>query len=130
MAIMRAEATTDRGVFRVERELIEVRSDQPRPDEQWRYTDHAGHDHYWQAGREPYPTLREVVDETYWCEDCEDEHTSSHLECPLCGETIVPGSRPPSLFPERIPGPVSYFLDDQPISEEQAREMTTAQDDG
>jgi hypothetical protein len=108
------------GVLRAETERIEVTSNLPRPDQKWRYTDEQGHEHSWQDG---YPTLRTVVDDVYWCEGCQDEHEETHLECSLCGETIEPGMVGPSPFREFIPGRTSYYLDDEPISEERFREL-------
>ena len=76
----------------------------PEPDPEWRYTDAAGHEHYREGHR--YPTLVTVHDYTYWCEHCRDEHDVTHLECPLCGEHIVPGTRPASPTGTWIPGQV------------------------
>jgi hypothetical protein len=103
------------GVLRVERDMIDVTSNLPRPDPDWTYTDRAGHQHR-REGRE-YPTLVVVVEDTWWCEDCRDEHTDEHLECAQCGETIVPGTVGPHAMREYIPGLASYWLDDEPISE-------------
>jgi hypothetical protein len=108
------------GELRVERDMIEVTSNLPRTDKGWRYTDRQGHEHYWQDG---YPTLRTVLDEPYWCDDCHDEHQDSHLECPLCSEVIQPGMLSPPPFREFVPGLTSYYLNDEPISEERAREI-------
>lgn len=111
----------------METEVVEVTSYSPRPDEAWRYTDQRGHEHYWRDG---YPTLREIVEsvETYWCADCHDEHTDtrSHLECPLCGEEIIPGKVGPSPFREFAPGRTSYRLNGAPISEERYRQIIEA----
>jgi hypothetical protein len=110
----------DFGELVTETEAIEVASSLPRPDRSWRYTDRESHEHYWQDG---YPTLTRVVDETYWCADCGDEHTESHLECPLCGEHIEPGTVGPSTFREFMPGRTSYWLNGEPITPERAREI-------
>jgi len=50
----------------------------------------------------------------------------SHLECPLCGETINPGMVDPPPYREVIPGRRSYYLNDEPITEERARELLDA----
>jgi hypothetical protein len=66
------------------------------PDPHWRFTDAAGHAHEptMEDGRvRSYGTLVSVESEPYWCEDCRDEHTDQHYECPLCGEVIRPGTR-------------------------------------
>lgn len=110
----------DFGVLITEIEQIEVTSMSPRPDHSWRYTDRHGHKHYWRDG---YPTLARVLDETYWCSDCGDEHTKSHWECPLCGKHIEPGMIGPSMFRELMPGRTFYWLNGEPISAEQAQEI-------
>lgn len=63
--------------------------------------------------------------ETYWCEDCFCEHTETHLECVICGEEIEPGTVAPSGFREFTPGPKSYYLNDEEITEERYREIIT-----
>lgn len=115
-----------RGELRFEREPIEITSSTPKPDEMWRYTDRAGHEHYWQGG---YPTLRTVVEEPYWCPDCNEEHADSHLECPLCGETVYPATVV-TPWREFVPGPTQWFLDDEPISEDRAQEIMAERSDG
>jgi hypothetical protein len=107
----------DGRVLEIEVDMIDVTSGLPQPDEGWTYTDHVGHPHRWDNG---YPTLVLVIDETYWCTDCGDEHTDDHWECPLCGEEIKPGTRGPDLFRRYIPGLTSYSLDGEPITREQA----------
>lgn len=73
------------------------------PDPAWRYTDKAGHEHYrYEHGPEPYPTLAWVVDQTYYCPDCRDDHEEGHYECPVCCEHVAPGTR--SAQPYSVPG--------------------------
>jgi hypothetical protein len=115
--------TGEFGELRIDVEQIDVTSCGRRVDETWRYTDQAGHEHYWRDG---YPTLVEIVDERYWCDDCEDEHTETHLECPLCGESIVPGTRSAGTYREFRPGRKSITLNGEPISEERANEIIQA----
>ncbi len=115
---------TRQGVLRVERERIEITSLSPRQDKDWVHIDHQRHEHRWLD--DGYPTLVGVTDRIYWCEDCRDEHEDTHLECAICGEHIVPGTVGPSPFREYMPGPTSYYLDDEPISEEQAHEIMKA----
>jgi hypothetical protein len=117
------EYSGDFGTLRVETDMIDVTSNLPRPDKAWTYTDRAGHDHRWDHG---YPTLVVVDEETYWCEDCGDEHTDSHYECPRCGEEIRPGLVGPSLHREYIPGRTEYLLNGEPISEDEARRIIEA----
>lgn len=108
------------GELRVETEQIDVTSNLPRPDKNWRHTDAAGHEHYWDNG---YPTLVEVVDDTYWCDDCSDEHTESHLECPTCHQSIEPGMVGPPGYREYAPGRTSYYFNDEPITKAEAEEL-------
>lgn len=119
---------SDGDVLRVEQEQINVSSALPRPDPDWRYVDQQGHEHYRDNSHPAsYPTLVAVVDETYWCEDCGDEHTRSHWECATCGEIIEPGVLDPSTFVEYRPGLRRYFLNDEEISEERASEIVAEQ---
>lgn len=123
-------ATSTQGNFsdlRIEVEQVEVTSNLPQPDKNWRYTDQQGHEHYYSVEghvhSSRYPTLREVVDRSYWCGDCEDEHEDTHLECKVCGETIVPGMVEPSGFREFAPGRRQAYLNGVPISGERAEEI-------
>jgi hypothetical protein len=109
------------GELVISTEQVEITSMLPRPDHLWRHTDRQGHEHYWTD--DGYPTLRRVDDETYWCGDCDDEHTDSHWECAQCGERVEPGMSGPSGFREFIPGPTSYTLNGEPISKERAEQI-------
>lgn len=105
----------------IEVERIEVTTGLPQPDPNWSYIDHAGHEHaYGQPGpfRDRYPTLVERAGEPYWCDDCDDEHVDTWLECPLCGEKIAPGTYV-DTSPRYIAGPTSYLIDGQPVSKEE-----------
>lgn len=118
--------TGDFGELVIETEQIEVTTNLPRQDQNWRFTDAAGHEHRWVAGSEPdmpYPTLKRVVDSTYWCDGCREEHDEAHLECRLCGEAIEPGMVGPEPFRKFIPGRRSAYLNGQPISGERAEEL-------
>lgn len=111
------------GELRIETDQIEVTSNLPKPDRSWRYIDAQGHEHYWRDG---WPTLVTVVEDTYWCADCNDEHDDTHFECPQCGEWISPGMVEGGMFREFMPGRTSYYLDGQPITKEQAEEIIAA----
>jgi hypothetical protein len=117
--------TGDFGELRAEADVIEVTSNGMRPDPKWRFTDAHGHEHY-RADDGTCPTLVNVVDDTYWCFDCDDEHTDSHLGCAICGEEIKPGLLPPSPFREFIQGRTAYYLNDVPISPERYEELLAA----
>jgi hypothetical protein len=117
---MDTTVTGEFGTLRAEVEMIDVTSRGPRPDKAWRYTDAAGHQHFWRDG---WPTLEWLVTERYWCEDCQDEHAEGEWICPLCEEVITPNMVGPSMFKERIPGLTSYYLNDEPISGQRYREL-------
>lgn len=102
----------------IEVERIEVTTALPQPDPRWTYTDHAGHGHAYGSKTQPYPTLVRRQSEPYWCPDCQDEHTDSWLECPLCGEKIQPGTYV-DTSPQYIAGPTSYLIDGRPASKEE-----------
>lgn len=111
------------GELRVESEVIPVHylSD---IDGAWRFTDSHGHEHYCDYdAADHYPTLREVYQEPFYCQDCGETHTDlvDHLECRLCGETVRPRTTGPGT--KYLRGPVSYYLDGQPISGERAAEL-------
>jgi hypothetical protein len=104
--------------LRTERELTAVHYEHDL-DAGWRFTDAAGHRHHCEyEAADHYPTLRRVTDRVYWCEGCCDEHDDSHLECRQCGEHVVPGITGPGVM--HIWGPVTYYLDGEPVSAEQA----------
>lgn len=112
------------GELAMEVEVIDVSSALPYADPDWRFTDAAGHEHYRAEGG--YPTLRHHLDsvERWWCEDCGEEHVEErgHYECPLCGETVQPGSKV-DTHRRFQPGLRSYTLDGQPISQERYEEI-------
>ena len=93
---------------------IDVTSNLPTPNERWRYTDRAGHEHHYDGG---YPTLELVVDAEHWCDGTEgvynhDAHMAvdeSHYECLLCREVIEPAADPPH-FSKSIPGAIEGRL--------------------
>lgn len=105
-------------VLEIETERIEVSTGLPQPDPRWSHTDNALHSH--RAERETedspvrYPTLVRRESKPYWCDHCNDEHTDSWFECPLCGEKITPGTYiDPS--PQYIKGPTTYLIDGRPV---------------
>ncbi|WP_432130682.1 hypothetical protein [Streptomyces tendae] len=105
-----------------------VRSDLPEPDPAWRGTDSNGHEHYAaqaDGGPVTYPTLLQVAGEPYWCVDCQDEHVDTWFECPLCGEKVMPGTRPAS--PKWISTGARYYWNGEPISDERANEIIAEQ---
>ena len=117
----RAAITGSHGELVIEREVIPVHylSD---IDANWTFTDTAGHRHHCEyEAAEHYPTLVTVVDETYWCEDCEDEHELTHQACRLCGEKIRPGTTGPGT--KYITGVLTCTLDGEPISRERADQV-------
>lgn len=101
--------------FRVEQDWIDVTTNMPERDPNWRETDSNGHEHRYEDG--DYPTLRWAEDEPYWCEQHQEEHEQGHWECRVCGEEVSPGMRMPSPVPKKIPGMRSYFIDDELVDE-------------
>lgn len=98
----------------VQQDSIDVTSERETPNELWRYTDAAGHEHFYRNG---YPTLTLIVDEAHWCDGTEgpynhDPHEAvdrAHYECPECGEHVVPMMDPP-YTPKYIPGMIDARL--------------------
>jgi len=78
------------------------------PDEAWRFTDAAGHGHYYRGG---YPTLKEVW-YLGWCGRCRDTHDEGeildHYECAECGEDISPAVTWTGPSAVQLPGLRSY----------------------
>ncbi|WP_304452888.1 hypothetical protein [Nocardiopsis sp. YSL2] len=115
---------TPEGELRIERDFVDV-TVAAEPDPNWVYTDQHGHEHRYHPGEgDHYPTLVTVMDEPYWCPDCEEEHQFDHLECRLCGEQISPGIRPGT--PRKVPGMWAAYLNDEPISGEHADALLAA----
>lgn len=109
------------GTLSVEREVIPV-SYLTDIDADWRYTDAHGHRHHCEyEAADHYPTLRRVVYEMYWCDDCEDEHELSRLECRQCGEVITPGMTGPGT--KFIAGLITYTLNGEEITPERAQQI-------
>jgi hypothetical protein len=110
----------------VRRERVEVTTALPQPDPRWSYTDAHGHDHAYGTQDDPYPTLARRYSETYWCEECDDEHQDTWLECLRCGEMIEPGTVV-DTSPRWVPGPKEYVLDGKPISPEEGERILAEQ---
>lgn len=79
------------------------------PDPKWEYTDLAGHVHRWVD--RAVPTVKRVVDYTYWCSLCSDEHESTHEECRECGEWIVPAVVHRGPHTVTVPGMLDVTVD-------------------
>lgn len=112
------------GTLRVERATMTVAANAPTPDRSWRHVDANGHEHRWNDG---WPTLRWVVDDTYYCESCNDTHAEGHWECALCGEHVTPGMRT-DPFPRVVPVSTDYYLNDERITEAEARALLEEDD--
>lgn len=99
----------------VEHDLIDVSTDYPTPDERWRYTDDAGHEHHYDHG---YPTLELVVDEEHWCDGNEgfmphDPHQhidAAHYECRECRQVIKPREHVGGIVRQMEAGPMRAWL--------------------
>jgi hypothetical protein len=97
----------DGRVFEREQSMVDVTSARGRPDDHWRFTDKAGHAHFY-GPEHSLPTLKAI---TYkWCSEDGDEYESvRHYECVLCGEKVTPGR----VYGERqvIAGIASFYID-------------------
>lgn len=109
------------GELEFENEGNWVYSNLPEPDPNWRGADSNGHEHYYAEGANRYPTLKVVAGEPYWCDDCEEEHTDTWYECPICGEQVTPGTRTPG--PVWVSAGSRYFWNGELISNERANEI-------
>lgn len=110
-------------MFEIESEPITFRTlGGPAPDPEWKAVDLAGHEHQYVAGAqlgEPHwPTLEWVVDETYWCDTCRDEHDKGHWECKQCGETVEPGMVMEGPKTITKPGRTTYKINGNPVDPE------------
>jgi len=119
--MVRSSISGLQGELVIERDVINV-SYLSDIDANWRYTDTRGHHHYCDYDApDHYPTLREVTDQTWWCDDCRDEHEDTHLECRQCGEHITPGMTGPGT--KLIPGRVEYTFNGEPVTPERAQQI-------
>lgn len=144
-----AEMVTSAGVVRVVQhgDLITWADG---PDERWRYTDCAGHEHAYQRQAEwldavrprrrcegtktfrdstHYPTLRYVIEREHHCDGREglyshDQHwvtDAARYECRQCGEHIRPGRGPGS---RTMPTGRETYLNGVPVTDPgRAREL-------
>lgn len=107
--------TADAGhVIRVEHDYADVSSLDPRvPDPEWRHVDPAGHEHRWVDGATP--SLVVVLDQSWWCRDCHEEHATEHLACRECLAPVDPGTvaGPPV---QRLRLGARYYLDDVEVT--------------
>jgi hypothetical protein len=115
------------GVLEFEQDIEWITSDFPEADPNWRGTDSNGHEHHAveDSKRVTYPTLTLAAGEPYWCQDCQDEHTDTWWECPICGEKVTPGTRPST--PKPITRSQQYYWDGEPISTERATDIIERQ---
>lgn len=89
----------------VERESVTIRTLGSREiDPEWAFTDAAGHEH-----DASLASLRWVVTETWWCEECRDEHEVGEYRCVLCDEKITPRTRHVHDEPFSRPGRESTY---------------------
>jgi hypothetical protein len=73
------------------------------PDTSWAETDSHGHVHSFDKSGE-LPSLVWTVTDTYWCEECRDEHEEGEWRCRLCDDVVAPkyGWKGPYSIP--VPG--------------------------
>ena len=92
---------------------IEVTSNLPYPDENWRFIDTQGHEHTYAKDGSHYPTLTYVQDGIDYVDDGPgyvDEIPYGHYECATCGEHIKPGLTGPDSYRRFIPGHTSITV--------------------
>lgn len=110
--------TTPSGrLFEKSTDLITVFSNAPRRDLGWRYTDQSGHSHKWVGSGVESAEWR--VTETWWCDDCRDEHSEGEWVCVACGEKLDPGMLGPDPAGTTLRGRTEYTVDGERVSEEQ-----------
>jgi hypothetical protein len=112
---------------------IEVTSDADRgPNPEWTGVDSHGHRHHAEerpGGTIRYPTLLRVRSrnpEPCGVDGCDEIHYPAWCLCPLCGETVHPGTLGPSPFREFIAGAAHAAVDDVEISPGQYRWLRQA----
>lgn len=120
--------------FHIERGLVEVTSNH-RPNEQWSFTDAAGHVHQWEwpGGGRTYrpeehasvPTVRWVKTGTGYWEDGDEYDVGEH-RCVQCEAVVQPGYCADSTA-HYIAGLKRCYIDDRSVSvEEFEREAKAA----
>jgi hypothetical protein len=99
-------------------------------DPDWCFKDKEGHAHFWCKGTDGtdggwiLPSLNKLEEiDTYWCEDCCDEHEDVTVtyECKQCGELVKLGykvDRGP-IYMYTGNGQTTYYIDDQMVRREE-----------
>lgn len=59
-------------------------------DPNWRFVDSHGHVHTYQNQEKMWEW---VVDYSYWCDFCRDDHDAGEFRCKHCGDEVTPGTR-------------------------------------
>ena len=104
-------------IFEKTTELITIHSNAPRRDPGWKHTDAEGHEHRWVEGGIENGEWH--ITETWWCEECRDEHREGEWVCAICGEKLEPGMRGPDPAGTTVRGLTEYTIDGERVSEEQ-----------
>lgn len=106
------------GTLRIEREIMLIGAGFPEDDRAWRHADAHGHEHRWEDGDDRWPTLRWVVD----APGGDGYPDEGHWECRECGDHVEPGIRI-RTHDRRVPVSTDYYLNDEPITENDARAL-------
>lgn len=114
------------GELTCETESIDVTGGS-RPDENWRYTDRRGHEHYWRDG---YPTLVYGARPGLWMLRAHPgrltarrrlrDFRPTQQQCRICAEPIKPPLTSGGGWREFAPGLTQWYFNGQPVTPEQA----------
>lgn len=92
-------------------------------DEQWSFTDAAGHEHRY-GGYGPLETLQARYGEPYWDECCGGEREDFlGYFCRQCGEKIEPGKLPLGMSRQVTARRTEYLIDGEYAVEQQVKEL-------
>jgi hypothetical protein len=122
-------------VFEAHCEPIEV-TRLSRPDTAWRFIDAHGHEHRWHVGETPAgaysPSEQYEVPSILWVHEkwgsYEDgsRYSIGHHECRACGDRVTPRHTSDTTR-QYIPGPRSYFINGEPVSQDEFEARWKAQ---
>jgi hypothetical protein len=121
------------GGLTVQVEGTTIRTNLPKPNTHWTYTDAAGHFHAYnqRQGDDPYPTLDARTEHrdcdgahTYPIADCDGYDVTRHF-CRICGEEIEPGMVP-GPHSKTVPGRTRWWAETR-IPADQVLEMVGQQ---
>lgn len=98
-------------VISSEYEPLDVTSNTPDPDPNWKFVDAHGHGHFYHTQEDPYPTLLEIVRTGYDPDFGESYTYRVGWRCRHCRRRIEPGMLPVSNTRTYIPGLRTWSLE-------------------